>query len=514
MGGGNDGVDAESGLDAVQEESGEASAKSSNLSATLAGDDPVEHTEAADRDTATMVSPMEEVVRAVGRHLYQDPLSYNADPWQPKANEGLLIEIDPSIVRVEDTAPSGPKAFRSLFGIEAGSRTYPSNGSTPRARSPSLDELFGPKLEVKATSDEDGNQWGLPSSSASASVDRAPPGLRPAFRSRQDSFDALLRGPTVKFEQSQEGNDEESPITQLWRSPQSDSATSTTEACPDDHDTAAGVQADDASPSSSSTDDPGDLLDLSSNTSSAIQDEPRFNEDEPSNSQALPVQPVATSGDGTSNQAHEQQEITYDNPTELNRKAARKARQEARLLLKRKWVERDVIRSRLASTWSLDDVQRLTDATAAYMAQREVLASHMSDGTLNALDAEWFPTFTSIGLMRPRVTPDGVQQMKEDVKKEMAAAAAEEARINPPPPPPTPIEKATESLRSALNLRTHALAYHRIPDRGLTHAKWKETADKKLDRATNYYNVKRQNLLNLYDDAALRAEVEHKYPQL
>ncbi|KAF2214911.1 hypothetical protein CERZMDRAFT_82804 [Cercospora zeae-maydis SCOH1-5] len=516
MGGGNDSLDAENSPDATKEESGDASAEPSILPATLAGNDPVEQLEAGDGGTATMsgqISPMEEVVQAVRRHLYADALSYNADSWQPKASEGLLIDIDPSIAKFEDTAQSGPKAFRSLFGIESGSRTHPSDDSTPRARSPSLDELFGPKLDVKAMSDEDGHHWGLPSSSASTSVDRAPPGLGPALRHRQDSFAALLRGPTAGFKQSQDGNDDESPITEIW-SPQSGSAASPTEPSTDGHDTATEAQSDDVFPSSSSNDGSGNLLDLSSDLSSIIQDDPSFNEAEPDKSQALPVQPIAPSSDGNNEQANEEREAICDDPAELSKKATRKARQEARLLLKRKWVERDVIRSRLASTRSLDDVQQLTAATAAYMAQRDVLASHMHSGTLNALDAEWFPHFTPIGLLRPRVTPDGVQQMREDVKREMAATAAEEARLNPPPPPPTPIEKATESLRGALDLRSHALAYRVTPDRGLTPAKWKETADKKLDRATNYYNVKRQNLLNLYTDAALRAEAEQKYPQL
>lgn len=96
----------------------------------------------------------------------------------------------------------------------------------------------------------------------------------------------------------------------------------------------------------------------------------------------------------------------------------------------------------------------------------------------------------------------------------MAAAAAEEAIRNPPPPEPAPIEKATKSLHSALELHLNALAYSQTLDKGIPFKKWKETADKKLTRAHKYYMAKRQNLIDLYGDDGLPTEVADLYQSL
>ena len=96
----------------------------------------------------------------------------------------------------------------------------------------------------------------------------------------------------------------------------------------------------------------------------------------------------------------------------------------------------------------------------------------------------------------------------------MAVAAAEEAIRNPPPPEPTLIEKAPKSADSALKLHLSALEYSQTVDKGIPFKKWKETADKKLTRAHKYYMVKRQNLIDLYGDAGLPADVADLYPSL
>lgn len=486
----DNGIAAENDLDAAKDKTEEPCVELSNVRGTLTANDlskrPQTGEESITRDLpytvckdahyqyehgdpyatqpppynhrAAMVSPMEEIFQPARSQRYPNAAIYTADPWQPQGHEGLLIEIGPPFIQIDDTTQSDSQEFNRFKGKQPVARNYAPNEDTPRAPSAFSDELSSttPTIEDKATDGGECDHWGVLPRPTSTVIDRTPPGLGPAVHDRQTSFDALLLGPTPHLEQPTDGNDNESPVTEIW-SPQSDSIASKADSPHLYHDYAiSGTQSDDASSSGSSDEgagdasssgssegemddgsssgssddgasneaaagssdeeDQGDLLDLSSN-SSEVQDQQDLGEDEPDSSQTLTVQTAAASSDDSSQQASGEHETESGNTTELNKKAAAKVRREARQLLKRKWVERDILRVNLISTSSIENVRRLETATAAYLDQRTVLAGLMPTGTLNELDKEWFPVFPPIDLMRPAVTPDGAQQMRQDVKR-------------------------------------------------------------------------------------------------
>lgn len=196
-------------------------------------------------------------------------------------------------------------------------------------------------------------------------------------------------------------------------------------------------------------------------------------------------------------------EPVVKNTMTTSKREAKDKRKQARDLLKHAWLQRESTRARLLGTFSLGDAQALVTTTQAYMKRRNELEMLMPGGSLNVEDARVYPMFSESGLSRPKVRPEGLQ----DLQNPKTAAPAVVPHVDK-----TILDKAKTSMAAACELRNESLVYLATPDRSMPHGLWKSKGDVKLQRATAFYKRKRDALVTAYGDAGLPSELGILYP--
>lgn len=186
-----------------------------------------------------------------------------------------------------------------------------------------------------------------------------------------------------------------------------------------------------------------------------------------------------------------------------SKREARDKRKQARGLLKHAWLQRESTRARLLGNFSLEGAQVLATTTQAYMKRRNELEMLMPGGSLNVEDARVYPMFSESSLSKPKVRPEGLQ----DLQSPKTAAPAVVPHVDK-----TMLDKAKTSMAAACQLRNESLVYLATPDRSMPHGLWKSKGDVKLQRATAFYKKKRDALVAAYGDAGLPSELGILYP--
>lgn len=186
--------------------------------------------------------------------------------------------------------------------------------------------------------------------------------------------------------------------------------------------------------------------------------------------------------------------------SEVSSAMQKKKRRVARKALNDAWHKREQVRARVSGTFTLDGIRALEETTQIYNQCRQLLAGNMATKQLSEEDETIYPFFAKRDLSKPKVRPESIEQsfpdeddingMQTDHPIKSKKATSSKVSF------PTNVDELHQLALNAHSLYVDAYdRFHRPPPEGRSKLKARrETAEKRIQRATKYYDQKYEEL--------------------
>ncbi|KAK4507980.1 hypothetical protein PRZ48_001715 [Zasmidium cellare] len=213
-------------------------------------------------------------------------------------------------------------------------------------------------------------------------------------------------------------------------------------------------------------------------------------------------------------------------PVSSAKRIKREAKRAARHAATEAWGKRETIRKQMVSSYTVDGVIELREATKVYHKKRDELIATMGNNQLNKEDAEAFPRYSDLQLSAPKSLPDGSGKRKGDKTDSPTEAGPSSGAMTENRGESGKVKKAVKlppnygelkvMLVNARELLINAREERKQPrpQTNISHSTWKSNIDNKVTRAISYYNGKRKALVAAFGDGELPEDIVRDYPEI